>query len=120
MESQGFFFQNQDKHLTFIWDSISREEILVTACDVVDNELIFFWGDERKKRLPFTGILYCMKTSDEEILIQERFPFPKTRQPRDLARVTSKGFSQEQITLFIKWLKDSIEITSTTVDRQRT
>lgn len=120
MKSQGFFFQNQNKHLTYIRDAKSGEEIPVTACDVVNNELIFFWGDEKKKQLPFTNILSCMKTSDEEILIRERFPFPKTRQPRNLARVTSKGFSQEQITLFIKWLKDSIEITSTTVDRQRT
>jgi hypothetical protein len=46
MESQGFSFQNQNKYLTFIKDARSEEEIPVTACDVVNNELIFFRGDE--------------------------------------------------------------------------
>ena len=119
-ESQGFFFQNQDKHLTFIWDSISREEILVTACDVVNNAAIFFWGDERKKRLPFTGILYCMKTSDEEILIQERFPFPKTRQPRDLARVTSKGFRKNKLPFLSSGLRTPLKSLPPRSNRQRT
>jgi hypothetical protein len=120
MESQGFSFQNQNKYLTFIKDARSGEEIPVTACDVVNNELIFFRGDEEKKRICLTGVLSCTKTSDEEILIQERFAFPKIRKPRDLVRVTSIGFSQDQIARFNEWLQDPNEITSAAGARQRT